>query len=175
MALLVVGYPTLEAADYRRIQAFRADHDPQFRIVAPHFTLVFPVENVSEETLIAHVRRIAKPHPKIGFALRSAKLMPQMPGEESAPIFLVPDEGHGTLVQLHAQLYSGPLAEHLRHDIPFVPHITIGRNTDRATAQRLVAELNREELNMPGAIARLTVVRFVNGLVTNLVEAPLLG
>lgn len=175
MALLVLGYPTLAAADYRRIQAFRADHDPQFRIVAPHVTLVFALDDSLEETLIAQVRRIAKAQPKVGFVLRSAKLMPQLPGEEDAPIFLVPDEGYASLVQLHDELYNGPIAAHLRQDIPFIPHITIGRTRDRSEAQQVVAELNRQELAMPGAIPRLTVVRYVNGLVSTLTETPLLG
>lgn len=175
MALLVLGYPSLDAADYRRIQAFRADHDPQFRIIAPHFTLVHPVENVAEERLTAHVRRIAKAQPKINFVLRSAKFFPAYPGEGEAFIFLIPDEGSAALIQLHDQLYSGLLTEHLRADRPFGPHITIGRSADPDTGRQIVAELNREPVAMRGAIGRLTVSRYINGLITNLVEAPLLG
>lgn len=175
MALLVLGYPALDAADYRRIQAFRADHDPLFRTIAPHFTLVHPVEDVTEETLIAHVRPIAKAQPKIEFVLRSAQLFPAYPGEGDDFIFLIPDEGRAALIQLHDRLYGGILAGHLRADRPFAPHVTIGRSADPHAGRQVVAELNRGPLTMSGTVGRLTVVRYVNGLVSNLVEAPLLG
>jgi 2'-5' RNA ligase len=174
MALLVLGYPSLDSADYRWVQAFRADHDPQFRIVAPHFTLVFPLDDSLEDELTAHVRLHAKSSPKLSFTLRCATLMPDA-GSESAHIFLTPDEGFSALVKLHNQLYTGVLAPHLRLDMPFVPHITVGQKDDRQAAQRLVAELNTQNFAIQGSIARLTVIRFANGLVTNLVETPLLG
>lgn len=175
MALLVLGYPTLDAADFRRVQAFRADHDPLFRSVAPHFTLVFPLEDLPEETLISHVRRIAKQQPKVEFVLRSAKVYLPHPGEEEAPIFLIPDEGYDALLRLHHQLYSGPIASHARHDMAYIPHITIGRKRDQAAAKRALAEFGPQGFAIGGAVTRLTVVRHANGLVTDLVETPLLG
>lgn len=175
MALLVLGYPTLQAADYRRIQAFRADHDPLFRIVAPHITLVFPLDDALEEAVVSHVRRLAKQQPKVNFVLRRAQPIAPLPGEADAPIFLVPAEGYDALVQLHGQLYSGPLAPHLRQDLPFMPHITIGRKPDQTAAQQAADEFAAQEFAMPGSLGALTVVRYVNGLVSNLVAAPLLG
>lgn len=177
MALLVVGYPTLEPADYRWIQAFRADHDPQFRIVAPHVTLVFPLDEGLEEELVAHVRQVTKSSPKLSFTLRCATMMPDLSSgsSQAAHVFLTPDEGYSALVKLHDRLYTGPLAPYLRLDIPFVPHITVGQTAERETAHRLAGELNAQELAIAGEIARLTVIRFHNGLVSNLVELPLLG
>lgn len=175
MALVVLGYPSLDAADFRYIQAFRADHDPLFRIVAPHFTLVFPVEDLPEDMFVGHVRRIAKQQPPIEFVLRSVKVYLPHPGEKDAPIFLIPDEGYGALLQLHNRLYSGPIASSARHDMAFIPHITIGRKRDQAAAHRAVAEFGPQGFAMPGTLARLTVARYANGLVTNLVEVLLQG
>jgi 2'-5' RNA ligase len=175
MALLVLGYPTLEAADYRRIQAFRADHDPLFRIVAPHFTLVFPLDDALEETVIPQVRRMAKQQPKVNFVLRRAQPVAPLPGEADALVFLVPAEGYDALVHLHDQLYAGPLAPHLRQDTSFMPHITVGRKQEQTAAEQAAAEFGAQTFAMPGSLGVLTVVRYVNGLVTNVVAAPLLG
>lgn len=175
MALAVLGYPSLDAADFRYIQAFRADHDPLFRIVAPHLTLVFPVEELPEDTLVGHARHVAQQLPQVKFVLRSLKVYLPHPGEEDAPIFLIPDEGYDVLLQFHDRLYSGPLAPYARHDMAFIPHITIGRKRDQAAAQRAVAEFGPQGFAMHGTLTRLTVVRYANGLVTNLVEALLQG
>jgi 2'-5' RNA ligase len=174
MALLVVGYPTFSAADYRWIQAFRADHDPQFRSVAPHVTLVFPFDEMPEEELVAHVRRQTQATPKLAVTLACALPMPD-PGTGGAHLFLVPDAGFAALVKLHDRLYSGPLAPYLRTDLPFVPHLTIGWKAQPAEAHRLAGELNAQDFVVEGMIPRLTVVRRANGSVTNLVELPLLG
>src|SRR5262245_22726723 len=55
----------------------------------------------------------------------------------TADVFLVPDEGNSALSLLHDQLYTGPLVSHLRLDLQYVPHITIGTLSDREKAKRL--------------------------------------
>lgn len=43
MALLVLAYPELSKNDYDWIQDFRRKHDElYYKIVEPHFTIVFP-------------------------------------------------------------------------------------------------------------------------------------
>jgi hypothetical protein len=54
--------------------------------------------------------------------------------ESGSYVFLVPDEGSGALSLLHDRLYSGLLAS-LRIDLPYVPHITIGRCSERQKAK----------------------------------------
>ncbi len=42
MNFAVVAYPRLDEGDRRRIESFRARHDPHATLVAAHVTLVFP-------------------------------------------------------------------------------------------------------------------------------------
>jgi 2'-5' RNA ligase len=183
MGLLVLGYPNLEPGDYRWLQAIRADHDPLFRLVAPHFTLVFAVPEdahgaagVAEAELGAHVRQVARTLPRVTFILRHAAALREA---NDAYVWLVPTEGTAELAQIYDALHTDLLAPYRDAELPYDPHITVGRLTpegaDDRSAERLAGELNALGLALPGTLARLTVVRYENGLVTNLSEAPLLG
>jgi 2'-5' RNA ligase len=174
MSLLVLGYPTLNPVDYRRIQAIRAEHDPQFGMVQPHFTLVFPLDGMREEALTLHVRRAAEHLPPIDLRLTCALAWP----EQDRPltyVFLAPDAGFGRLVTLYDRLYSGPLAMYLRLDLSFVPHITVAACADGAAAFGLARDLNEEGIAMPGKLDRLTVVRLADGAVKQRAEIALGG
>ena len=61
--LAVVAYPRIVASAQQRIEAMRAPHDPQARLIAAHFTLVFPavVEHrlVSTHVAVVEVVEIA--------------------------------------------------------------------------------------------------------------------
>jgi len=174
MALLVLGYPDLDLADYRRLQTIRAEHDPQFGLVQPHFTLVFPLEGVGEDALALHVRRTAERMTPIDLSLNCALAWPEQ-DRPTTHVFLVPDAGFGRLVTLHDRLYSGQFAVYLRLDLPFVPHLTIAALKDRAAAFGLARTLNEEGVSMRGALTRLTVARYADGPVTNRVDIPLGG
>jgi hypothetical protein len=41
-------------------------------------------------------------------------------------LYLGVEEGYEEIVALHDQLYSGPLEEYLRTDLPFQPHVGLG-------------------------------------------------
>src|SRR5262245_52203029 len=116
------------------IRAFRARHDPEFcHLVAPHYTLAFGCEAIAEESYVQHVAEIAAATAPIRFACRYAALGAD-DVDDMAYVFLVPDEGNAAIARLHDRIYSGPLAPHLRLDLPYVPHITIGRTRDRRLA-----------------------------------------
>ena len=90
-------------------------------------------------------------------------------------VFLVPDVGLGRLVTLHDRLYAGQLTVYLRLDLPFVPHVTIAALADGAAAFQLARTLNEEGISMHGALTRLTVAQYADGLVTNRVDVALDG
>ena len=55
MIYALVHYPSVDA---RRIQLLRRKYDPQFDLIGPHLTLMFPVpESVGEGNLVRHLRR----------------------------------------------------------------------------------------------------------------------
>ena len=87
---------------------------------------------------------------------------------DSAYVFLVPDEGYSDLSRLHDHLYRGVLAEHLRLDVPFIPHITMGACSDHWLAKRLCDDLNDHGLEVGGLVDTLTVAAVDGGKVREL-------
>lgn len=171
--LLVLGYPTLAEDDLAWIQSLRAAHDERyFRLVDPHFTFVFPVAGMDERPFKAHVSERVGGFRRIDFALRSALTVQDHTGE-FWHLFLVPDEGFSEIVKLHDRLYTGPLAEHLRLDIPFIPHIGIGNAVDPLACKRLADELNAEGFELRGTIESLDVATYDGSNVTTLERVEL--
>ena len=57
-------------------------------------------------------------------------------------LFLTVREGSSDLVELHRNIYTGPLRPYLREDIPFVPHLTLGAFSDRASKEAKILDLD---------------------------------
>jgi len=169
--LYTLAYPSLSAADADRIEAFRRLHDPQHDIVAAHFTLVFACGEVVERTYVEHVASVSRMFSPISFSCRYAML-----GTDEAArgyAYLVPDEGYSGISRLHDALYGGLLADHLRLDIPFVPHMSLASSTDRPAAKRLCDELNAAGVQIHGSIERLSVAALRDGRICKLAEFSL--
>jgi 2'-5' RNA ligase len=106
--------------DLKQIQDFRKKYDPQWEIIDPHITLVFPFSDLPEEAIINHVENIVgtiKP-----FEIQLKGLMKSF----DHCLFLLVQEGKEHIMGLHDQLYKDSFTSYLRADIPFVPHMTIG-------------------------------------------------
>ena len=155
--LFTLAYPELEREDAERWAAFRAAHSPAARFdVAPHFTLAFGCAEVPRADYEAHVARVAASTRPVSFVCRYAMLGAD-DEDDRAYVFLVPDEGFAAVSRLHDELYTGPLAPHLRLDLPYVPHITIGVLSDRQHAKDLCDQLNAIGVCAPGALRSLQV------------------
>jgi 2'-5' RNA ligase len=166
-SLFTLAYPVLSAADGAMIRAFRVEHDrPKVHKVEPHFTIAFGTTEVGDDDYLEHVRKIAAASRSIRFHCRRA-----IPGGnergDTSYIFLVPDEGNGALSLLHDRLYSGRLAS-LRINLPYVPHMTIGRCSERQEAKELCDELNARTLSIAGSVEALTVVLMADEMIQNL-------
>ncbi len=169
--LYTLAYPTLSPADADRIESFRRLHDPQHGIVAAHFTLVFACGGIDERTYVEHVASVARMSSPIRFSCRYAML-----GTDEAArgyVYLVPDEGYSGISRLHDALYGGLLANHLRLDIPFVPHMTLASCTDRLAAKRLCDQLNAAGVEIRGSIERVSVAALEDGKIRNVAEVSL--
>jgi 2'-5' RNA ligase len=172
MALLVVAYPQIAVADYEWIQAIRRQYDPQYARIEPHFTLVFPVANVEQETFITHVTARTSQISSIPFTIRCAMIVK----DHFSPLthlFLAPDEGFSALVKLHDLLYTGVLADVLRLDLPFIPHITVGGNADPLICKALADAINREGKTIHGQITGLEILNRENGAILPLAHITL--
>jgi len=160
MSLLALTYPQISDEDYQWIQEFREENDELYHgRIEPHFTLVFPVFNQRPETFIEEIKRRAADHQRIEFAIRCAV----MEKDAFTPywhVLLVPDEGYSCILKLHDQLYSGKLADELRMDLPFIPHIGIGNSIEKWTCKELVDQINYSNLEIKGSINDINVVEY---------------
>jgi 2'-5' RNA ligase len=75
-------------------------------------------------------------------------------------VSLMPDEGFSALVRLRDALHTGPLARHLRLDIPFTPHVTVARLATPRPAKVLADSINALSINVAAPVASLDVVRY---------------
>jgi 2'-5' RNA ligase len=166
--LYTLAYPLLPEADVTFMERFRREHDvPYCDVAAPHFTLIFGCSAVEEAKYLQHVQDVAKVSAAIRFSCRYAMLGTD-DQDQTAYVFLVPDDGYSGISLLHDRLYIGVLAPYLRLDIPFIPHITIGTLADRHTAKQLCDGLNKRGLELHGCVNALTVGALENRKLNNL-------
>lgn len=165
--LYTLAYPTISTADAERLEAFRRRHDPHHAIVAAHFTMVFACTGMNEHAYIEHVASVSRGSAPISFSCRYAMLGADDEVERGY-VYLVPDEGFSGISRLHDALYSGLLRSHLRLDIPFIPHMTLGASSDRHAAKSLCDELNATGSAIHGAIEAISVAALRDGRIHNL-------
>jgi 2'-5' RNA ligase len=169
----VIAYANLTDADMTAVQAVRARHDPQFHILAPHFTLVFPME-AHQFDIAGEVESAAKSIAPFRFTLDSVRAAPD-PFSGGGHVFLVPEHGAAHINALHARLYSGALSWAHRSDIPYVPHITVGAHPDFHRCEEIAHQVRATHKDMLGWVAALTIVEVGTGNVTPVEVFPLTG
>jgi 2'-5' RNA ligase len=166
--LITLAYPVLAVADRTAIDSFRAEHDSYYAgFVEPHFTVVFEAEGIEEQEYLNHVSRTAAAARPIEFHCRYA-MLGAGDGDDTAYVFLVPDEGNGAISLLHDRLYTGALISKMRLDLEYIPHITIGRCSDRQHAKALCDSLNMQGVSIAGRIEELTIAAVDRGKVEKL-------
>lgn len=171
--LAVVAYPTLATHDREWLEAVRSRHDPQASRIRAHFTFVFPTE-VPRESLIANARTVAARLKPIPFALRCAVAFGET-GRSGSHVFLLAEEGRDELLEVHDRLHAGVLQPHLRQDVPFVPHMTVGAHGNLAECERVAEELNREHRVVRGMVDGVHVIEVDERTVRTVAEFPLGG
>lgn len=160
MSLLAIAYPNISKKDYHWIQEFREENDElNYKVMEPHFTLVFPVFNQRPETFIEEIKSRASDHKTIKFALRCA-IMDKDAFTPYWHVYMVPDEGYSQIIKLHDNLYSGKLAEELRLELPFIPHIGIANSVEKWTCKELVDQINYSNMEIEGVIDEIDVVEY---------------
>ncbi len=173
MPYLVIAYPTLCQEDRQWIQELRERYDTELAsVVAPHFTLVFPIAHIQGKKLTEHVKAQVKDFHNIAFVLRCALPVKDVVSEETS-VFLVPEEGFSAILKLHDTLYRGILASSLRLDIPFLPHLTVGKTSDLNQAKKLADVINQHPLAITGTIDTLDVIVLEHKHVETVEQIPL--
>jgi hypothetical protein len=173
MSLLVLSYPAISQKDFNWIQKIRAEHDRlHYKIVDPHFTMVFAVDGMGLREFIEHIKKQVPGFKKIAFVLRGAIVVKDTFSEYTY-VFLVPEEGYNDMVKLHDELYGGKLSSELRLDIPFIPHINIGNSIDPQDCKKLVDRLNQQSFAIKGWIETLDVVKYEDNRVKTIKQIKL--
>src|SRR5260221_11938208 len=157
-------------AGIERIEAFRARHDPASGDIAAHLTLVFPFPTAHTRLQVeTHVNRVASRWPRIPVTFRRVRM------HANEFLFLMAARGAASLAALHDRLYTRSLAPHLRRDLPYEPHMTLGRHEEFGALERALAEAE-EELGGEFAetLSEVTLLDVsANGRTTRLKTIPL--
>lgn len=154
--LAIVSYPRFEDGAGRWIEAARKEHDPQASLLKAHFTLVFPLD-AALPPVAEQATRIAAAARPARVVLRRAEAVPDAL-HGGGHVFLVPDEGRAEIEALHDRLYDGALRAHLRTDVPFVPHITVGAYAAHERCVALAAELNAQRPLVHGTVDSIEII-----------------
>lgn len=112
----VVHYPRLGSPG---LDEFRRKHDPFAELIPEHITLVFPIPTPLE-TLRTHAHSVTRTFEPFEVHIEG------LSRTWDHWLYLEIQEGREEIVELHDRLYSGPLKEFLRTDLPFEPHVGIG-------------------------------------------------
>ncbi|GAB6421951.1 2'-5' RNA ligase family protein [Bacillus luti] len=136
------------------IENIRQKHDPLFGLIPPHITIVFPFKsNVSNDELKSHILNLSKEVGKIEieFADRITSV--------GNYLFLEVKKGKEQIEELHDILYTGALLQFLNEDIPYIPHVTVGRKTSVELAAEVVKDMPSFHKKLNCVIDRISVER----------------
>lgn len=170
--LFTLAYPAFAPAVQARIEALRAQHDPQHGLLAAHVTLEFGQANQPQADYTAAVQGLARQHP--GFAVRLAGVQ-HWPGPDGAHyLFFTLLEGAAELQRLQTALAHCLALPAPPQDCP--PHITVGRYASQAAAWAALAGCQAGVAGLTGAtgpIQTLVVGALHGASFTHLLHCPL--
>jgi len=166
--LYTLAYPEFLDDGLEGIEEIRRLYDPQYALVLPHFTMVCASDaRIAEGEYLKHIRSVCRSAQPFQFVCRYVMFdLDARTGKAYA--CLVPDEGFSNIARLHDSLYRGVLAQSLRLDIPYIPHITIASNLDPNDAKNLCDELNTQGAKVTGRVGAMTVAALENARITDL-------
>lgn len=133
----IILFPEFE--NMESINNIRKKYDPLANCISPHITLVFPFNsNISTEELRKHI--IEKISKIKDFRVKLKGVI----SEENNYLFLDVVKGKNKIRKIHDLLYTELLEGFLAKDIPYNPHITIGKFKSR---EKLIEAKSKIQLN----------------------------
>ena len=130
----IVWFPKF--ANQGVIDRFRGTHDPLAQALPPHVTLVFPFHSrLTLDQLAAHAQKVLRAWPCFPVVMHGFW------SAQNEFIGVGAQVGADAMIEMHDRLYRGPLAEFLRQEFDYAPHITLAQATapDRFEALSAVA------------------------------------
>jgi len=152
MPYALVHYPAVEL---RHINRLRSKYDPQFHLIAPHITIMFPSpDSIGERNLVSHIEGVLRRWESFPIRLKGLRL------SRDEYLFLLLNKGEGGVIRLHDEIYTGLLSEYRDEAPPFIPHVTLGvftgKNDEYAQALK---EAERLKLDYECMLDRLHLIK----------------
>ena len=148
----VIIFPRFEQPDI--IEHLRHRYDPVASKIGVHITVVFPFcSDITADRLRSHVKHVVSGFKPFHVILECVV------GHEGEYLFLNVERGGATLIELHDQLYSGCLAEHLSPERSYAPHVTVGRLPDRVAFASALAMAGRVEASGHALVSKISCYR----------------
>lgn len=137
-----------------KIENIRQKYDPLFGLIAPHITIVFPfISNISNDELKSHILNLSKGIGKI--EIEFANHITSVGNY----LFLEVEGGKEQIEELHDRLYTGALLQFLKEDIPYIPHVTVGRKESAELAAEVAKDMHSFPEKLQCVIDRISVER----------------
>jgi len=170
--LYVLAYPAFEPTVAANVARFRALHEPERAVlVPPHITLVFGLTGIKPAEFVEFCTENTKNTVAVNVMFTKVEI-DYDPFDRMYKLFLMIEDNHSTLSDLHRRLYLGPHRTQLHDAIPYRPHLTIATNAERGHIESLdAAEIGTFPIR--GAIGSLEVVELVDGVLRRLKTLPL--
>ncbi|MDA0342262.1 MAG: 2'-5' RNA ligase family protein [Proteobacteria bacterium] len=166
MSLTIVAFPEIAATELGWVEGLRQAHLPAPEAdIAPHMTLVFSADVATDDNLTMHMLGVAGSTQPFDATFRIVAPVVD-PINGGWTVQLLPDQGLSKLMRLHNFLYSGPFADHLNLDVPYVPHLTLARTTTGQQAKALCEELNSDIIEVDMRFTTVDLLRVDGGKVT---------
>jgi len=160
MSYVVIAYPKISLEDFEWIQDVRRDNDPiMFNVVKPHVTFIFPTTRLAASDLEGHVKNNLADTKSFSVRFDSTKVV-EDDSKTYTHTFLIPSIGYNEITNLHDILYVGDMASELRLDIPFIPHIGIGTNSNKDKMYQLAKDLEKQNRVIDSVIDELVVCEY---------------
>lgn len=116
----IVWFPTF--ANQTVLDRFRSVHDPLGQALPPHVTLVFPFNSrLTLDQVAAHAQKVLRAWPCFPVVMHGFW------SAQNEFIGIAAQVGADAMIEMHDRLYRGPLAEFLRPEFDYAPHITLAQ------------------------------------------------
>jgi 2'-5' RNA ligase len=121
----IAWLPEFSAQTTPLIANIRNACDPLADLLPPHVWLVFPfAAHLNATQLTAHIRRRTARWPQVPVVFSGIRNL------KDEFVLLNARTGASSITALHDKLYGGILAQFLRDDIEYAPHVTLARSRD---------------------------------------------
>ncbi len=136
----------------KTIQQIRNQYDPLASHIRPHISLVFPFDsNRSNQDILKAVEASAKTF--FPFIATFNKLG----HDDNGYVWLAASTGRQKLIEVHDALYEDNcFSSFLRQDIPYNPHITLGK-VKKEDTQMVMEEIEKQNIFFSVLIETLSI------------------